>query len=158
VTSPDLFGAEGCLPPGFRYEDGFLSEASEHDLLSEFAALPFEPFRFHGFEGRRRVVSYGWRYDFNGGGLQRTDDLPPFLVAVRNDVARFAGRSPADFVQVSVIEYTPEAAIGWHRDRPVFGDVVGLSLASECTFRLRRKDGDRWQRISITAQPRSIYL
>jgi hypothetical protein len=50
------------------------------------------------------------------------------------------------------------AAIGGHKDRPVFGEVLGLSLGSQCTFRNRRKAGERWERVSLTAEPRSIYL
>jgi alkylated DNA repair dioxygenase AlkB len=157
VTELDLFGSHSQVPPGFSYDERFLSPAEERDLLDEFSGLPFEHFRFHGFEGRRRVVSFGWRYDFNGGGLQRADDPPPFLIDIRERVARFAGRSPGDFDQVSVIEYTKGAAIGWHKDRPVFGDVVGISLASACTLRFRRKVHERWARVSITAEPRSIY-
>jgi alkylated DNA repair dioxygenase AlkB len=33
-----------------------------------------------------------------------------------------------------------------------------VSLLSACTFRLRRKIGDRWDRASILAAPRSAYL
>ena len=55
-------------------------------------------------------------------------------------------------------EYPPGAAIGWHKDRSVFGDVVGISLLSACTFRFRRKAGAKWERSSLTAQPRSSYL
>jgi alkylated DNA repair dioxygenase AlkB len=59
---------------------------------------------------------------------------------------------------VLVTEYAPGAAIGWHKDRSVFGDVVGISLVSPCTFRLRRKAGMRWDRRNLTAEPRSVYL
>ena len=41
----------------------------EARLVAAFADLPFKEFEFHGFLGKRRVVSFGFRYDFNGGGL-----------------------------------------------------------------------------------------
>ena len=92
--------------------------------------------------GKRRVVSFGWRYDFNGGGLTKTDDMPGFLSLYarqgRNALRRLL---PASLQQVLVTEYSEGAAIGWHKDRSVFGDVVGISLLSPCTFRFRRKAG-----------------
>ena len=103
-------------------------------------------------------MSFGWRYDFKGGGLQRTEDLPPFLLPVREQAAAFAGMPPARLQQVLLTEYKPGVQIGWHKDRSVFGEVVGISLLSPCTFRLRRKLGTKWERRSIVAEPRSTYL
>src|SRR5205814_9520969 len=60
--------------------------------------------------------------------------------------------------QALVTEYAPGAAIGWHKDRPVFGEVMGLSLASACTFRLRKAVGKKWARVSVQANPRSAYF
>lgn len=57
-----------------------------------------------------------------------------------------------------ITEYREGAPIGWHKDRPVFGDVVGVSLSSPCTFRFRRKSGKIWVRHSLQAMPRSVYL
>jgi alkylated DNA repair dioxygenase AlkB len=45
-----------------------------------------------------------------------------------------------------------------HKDRPVFGEVIGVSLLAPCRFRLRRKAGTTWERASLVAQPRSAYL
>ena len=53
------------LPEGFRYQDDVLSPAQERILVENFAPLPFKEFEFRGFLGKRRTVSYGWRYDFN---------------------------------------------------------------------------------------------
>jgi alkylated DNA repair dioxygenase AlkB len=113
--------------------------------------LPFREFEFHGFLGKRRIVSFGWRYDFNGGGLQKTDDMPDFVTTVRRKAA-------PELQQVLITEYRPGAAIGWHKDRSVFGEVVGISLLSACTFRLRRRRGASWQRASIRLEPHSAYL
>jgi alkylated DNA repair dioxygenase AlkB len=135
-----------------------IDEAGEQALLDEIRALPFRAFEFHGFAGKRRVVSFGWRYDFNCGGLSKAEDMPRFLLPVRERAAAFATIPPQDLQQVLVTEYGAGAAIGWHRDRSVFGDVVGISLLSSCTFRLRRKEGTRWQRANLTVEPRSIYL
>ena len=136
----DLFGADH-LPEGFSYAASLLDQAEEQALLAEIRALPLRDFEFHGFVGKRRVVSFGWRYDFNGGGLSKTEDMPSFLLPVRERAATFANIPHQDLQQVLVTEYGAGAAIGWHRDRSVFGDVVGISLLSSCTFRLRRKEG-----------------
>jgi alkylated DNA repair dioxygenase AlkB len=136
----------------------FLSREEEHSHLQHIEPLPFREFEFQGFTGKRRIVSYGWRYDFNGGGLSKTDDMPEFLSGTRARAENFAGIEPGALQQVLITEYKPGAAIGWHKDRSVFGDVVGISLLSHCTFRLRRKDGHRWQRRNLTAEPRSVYL
>ena len=127
-------------------------------MAEHIACLPLKEFEFQGFLGKRRIVSFGWRYDFNGGGLQQTDDLPVFLLAVREQAAQFAGMSADQLQQVLLTEYKPGVQIGWHKDRSVFGEVVGISLLSPCTFRLRRKLGTKWERASIVAEPRSGYL
>ena len=132
--------------------------AEEQALLNAFRNLPIKEFEFHGFIGKRTVVSFGWRYDFKGGGLQKADDMPPFLLAVREKAADFAQVAASDLQQVLVTEYRPGAAIGWHKDRSVFGDVIGVSFLSPCIFRFRRKAGPKWDRASLTIEPRSIYL
>jgi alkylated DNA repair dioxygenase AlkB len=153
-----LFEPAPALPPGFRYQADILSPEEECDLLAAFADLPFREFEFQGFLGKRRVVSFGWRYDFNTRELQKAEDIPSFLLPCRERAARFAGIPPADLQQVLLTEYPAGAGIGWHKDKAVFGDVVGLSLAARCVFRLRRKTGSTWQRASLTIDPRSAYL
>ena len=153
----DLFGPD-ALPEGFIYQSDFLSGQEERSLLEHIKVLPFREFEFHGFTGKRRIVSFGWRYDFNGGGLTKTDDMPDFLSGIRERAERFAAIQPGELQQVLITEYSPGAAIGWHKDRSVFGDVLGISLLSACTFRLRLKTSNRWQRRSLTAEPRSVYL
>jgi alkylated DNA repair dioxygenase AlkB len=135
------------LPEGMRYARELITPDEEQRLVQEMAALPFKEFEFHGFLGKRRTVSFGWQYDFNGGGLKQAGDMPEFLLPVRAVAARLAGLDPSALEHALLIEYGPGAAIGWHRDRPQFGDVIGISLLSPCTFRLRRKaehDLEKW--------------
>lgn len=157
-----LFGAaektSAEYPPGFKYEREVISADHERELLSAFERLPFKEFQFHGYVGNRRTVSFGWSYDFSTESLRKADDIPEFLLALRAIVARFAGIAPERLQQALVIEYRPGAGIGWHRDKAVFGEVVGVSLLAPCTFRLRRKLGERWERLNLIAEPRSAYL
>jgi len=148
----------GGLPDGMRYAPDLISPDEEQALVTEMAGLPFRAFEFHGFRGRRRTVSFGWSYDFNGGGLQQADGIPDFLLPVRARAAAFAGLDSAALEQAGLIEYAAGAGIGWHRDRPAFDDVIGISLGSPCTLRLRRKRGGGWERCSLAVQPRSVYL
>jgi alkylated DNA repair dioxygenase AlkB len=155
----DLFGTQvPPLPEGFRYERDAVPQHMQNVLLHEIPKLPFQAFDFHGFEGKRRVISYGWKYDFDRARLRRTEDLPDFLLPLQELAANFAGLPPERFQHVLISEYDVGAPIGWHRDKDVFGVIVGVSLLASCTFRLRRKVGVKWERASITVEPGSIYL
>jgi alkylated DNA repair dioxygenase AlkB len=153
----DLFGND-ALPEGFRYQPDFPSREVEQSLLQHIGPPPFREFEFQGFTGKRRMVSFGWRYDLNGGGLTKAVDMPEFLSAIRVLSEKFAAIPESTLHQVLITEYTRGAAIGWHKDRSFFGDVVGISLLSPCIFRLRRKTGHCWERRNLTAEPRLIYL
>jgi alkylated DNA repair dioxygenase AlkB len=158
LSQPDLFQASPALPEGFRYQPDFLTAAEEHDLVERFADLPFKEFEFRGYRGNRRVLSFGWQYDFNRMELLRTEDMPAFLLSLRERAARFAGLEASEFQHVLLTEYAAGAGIGWHRDKPMFAEVVGISLGSRCVFRFRRKAGSKWERASVVTEPRSAYL
>ena len=153
-----LFESAPDLPEGTRYRPELISPDEERALLDNLPALPFKEFEFHGFLGKRRTVSFGWHYDFNGGGLKQAGNLPEFLLPLRMQAAEFAGFESSALEHALLIEYKPGAGIGWHRDRPQFEDVIGISLLAPCTFRLRHKADSAWERRSLTAEPRSAYL
>jgi alkylated DNA repair dioxygenase AlkB len=157
-SQSDLFETPPALPDGFRYCPSFLSEDEEHDLVTRFTDLPFRDFEFRGYRGNRRVLSFGWQYDFNRMELQRTEDMPAFLLPLRERAARFADLAAVDLPHVLLTEYAAGAGIGWHRDKPMFAEIVGISLGSPCVFRFRRKAGDKWERASVVAERRSAYL
>ena len=115
--SRDLFGSEPSLPPGFRYQPDLISPEEESALVARVAELPFKEFEFQGYRGKRRVVSFGWQYDFTHARLHRVEDMPEFLLAVRDRAGAFAGIAAADLQHVLLTEYGPGAPIGWHRDR-----------------------------------------
>ena len=154
----EMFAAREPWPEGFRYREDVVPPADEAALIAEIERLPFREFEFQGHLGKRRVVSFGWRYDFDERTLQKAGDLPDFLLALRERAAAFAEMPGTALQQALVSEYRPGAGIGWHRDKAMFGDVVGISLVSPCRLRLRRSRGAGWERASITAVPRSAYL
>ena len=145
------------LPEGLAYRPDFLSAAEEEALAGQIAALPFRPFEFQGFLGRRETVSFGWSYRFDGSGLAKAEPIPAWLLPVRARAAAFAGLAPDALEQALLIRYGEGAGLGWHRDRPVFDAVVGLSLLAPAPLRFRRKAGTKWERFTLSVAPRSIY-
>ena len=84
--------------------------------------------------------------------------MPPFLLPLRERAAAFAGLAPERLAHALITEYRPGTTIGWHRDRPHYDDVIGISLLSPCTFRMRRKRGTGWERAALRLDCRSVYL
>lgn len=154
----DLFADAPSLPAGFAYRDNVISCDEERALLERLEDLPFKPYEFHGYLGKRRVVSFGWRYDHSGRTLRDSDPIPSFLLPLREEAAAFAGVAADGLQQILINEYASGAGVGWHRDKPMFEDVVAISLSSPCILRLRRKQGARWERASQQIRPRSAYL
>jgi alkylated DNA repair dioxygenase AlkB len=161
-SQSDLFGAVAPpLPPGMRYEPEFLRADEERELVEFAASLPLQEMRYKGYTARRRVVSYGGRYDFDANRLETGAPLPRELEPLRARVADWLGLQPQAFTQVLVAEYRPGTPLGWHRDVPDFEDIVGVSLLAEGQMRFRpyppeaSKKGDV---LKVTVEPRSIYL
>jgi alkylated DNA repair dioxygenase AlkB len=158
----DLGGQDGrfnpTLPSGFRYQPDLIRADEEAELVDCLQSLPFAPFDFHGHLANRRVIGFGFRYDYDNRRLVEAADIPNFLLGLREKVASFADQPAEAFVQVLINEYRPGAGIGWHRDKPHFEDVAGVSLLAPCSFRLRRKSGTKWEREAIILEPRSVYL
>ena len=159
APQPSLFEIDApALPEGMAYQAELIGEDEEKALAARMAELPFAPFQFHGFEGNRRTISYGFHYAFDGSGLHEAAPIPDWLLPVRERAASFAGLAPGALEHVLLIEYAPGAGIGWHRDRPDFGDVIGISLLAPARLRFRRKSGSSWERLNVIAEPRSAYL
>jgi alkylated DNA repair dioxygenase AlkB len=158
AVQADLFGGIQGPPEGLAYRPDFLDEAEEEALAERLAALDFRPFEFHGFEGKRRTISYGWHYRFDGRGLEEAEPIPDWLLPFRARAEAWAGLEPGGIEHALLVEYAPGAGIGWHRDRSVFGEVVGISLLAPARLRFRRKSGVKWERAALWAEPRSAYL
>ena len=142
---------------GFRYQPDLLDHSEEAALIPRLSTLPCRDFEFHGYTGKRRVVSFGWKYDFSHAELRQADEIPDFLLPLRARAASFANLDAAAFPHALVTQYGPGAGIGWHRDKAVFGEVVGISLLASCVLRFRRKDGRKWERVNVLTEPRSAY-
>src|SRR5207248_5287865 len=135
VSQPALL--PDALPEGFVYQPGFLHTTEHDELLRHIAALNFEAFDFHGYIAKRRVVEYGFAYDFGSRKTSAAQPIPDFQISLRNKAARFSGLVPEDLVEAVVTEYPPGAPIGWHRDVPQFETIIGISLAGSARMRLK---------------------
>ena len=148
----------GSFPEGFHYQHELIGPSAENALVARLRELPFREFEFHGYLGKRRVVSFGWHYDFSGQKLRKAQDIPDFLLELRRLAASLADLEPGEFQHVLVTEYSSGAGIGWHRDKAVFGKVIGISLLAPCVLRFRRKVGEKWERSNVPIEPRSAYV
>jgi alkylated DNA repair dioxygenase AlkB len=125
-------------------------------LLAHLRELPLEPFQFGAFEGKRRIASFGFRNDYKLNGIEQAKTIPAWLTPFIERVEDFGG-SGIRIAQVLCTEYSAGVGIGWHRDKPQFGSVFGLSLGSACAFRFRRRLGKKWERATLEVMPRSLY-
>jgi alkylated DNA repair dioxygenase AlkB len=146
------------LIDGLRYAEAVVGLSEERELLERLGGLELAPFRFHGWLGNRKTQSFGWRYDFEDASFTPAEPLPDWLLQVRDRAASFAGLRPDEFVHVLIARYDAGAGIGWHRDRDVFEQVVGISLNSPATLRFRRRTEPGFRRASLDVAPRSAYL
>ncbi|WP_439396253.1 alpha-ketoglutarate-dependent dioxygenase AlkB [Bradyrhizobium sp. PMVTL-01] len=153
-----LFADPDGGPTGLRYADDFIDGAAEQELIGRIAALPLQRFQFGAFEGNRRVASFGYRYDYALQRLTEADPIPDWVAPTARLVEAWAGLSAGSVQQVLCTEYDIGVGIGWHRDKPHFDKVLGLSLGSPCKFRFRRRSGNKWERHTLEALPRSLYL
>jgi alkylated DNA repair dioxygenase AlkB len=153
---PDA-SAPAALPEGLHYVAEFISPDIENDLIGRILVLPLQPYQFGAYEGKRRVASFGLRYDSALRRLQPAEPIPDWLSPLIHRVESFGGPSTR-IGQVLCTEYDTGVGIGWHRDKPHYDRIFGLSLGSPCRFRFRKPAGNGWQRYTLAAAPRSLYL
>lgn len=155
----DLFGHVCTLavPQGFDYWREILTGAEQAAAVEQLQRLDFRPYEHMGYQGFRRIAAFGRRYDLVRGRLEAADPWPEFLQDLLRRLAGRLGLDETAFVQVLVNEYAPGAGIGWHRDRPVYGEIIGVSLLAPCVMRLRRKAGALWRRAGAGLEPGSVY-
>jgi alkylated DNA repair dioxygenase AlkB len=146
------------LIAGLDYREGFVTEREAQALIGYLEAEDLTPFRFHGWLGNRKTKTYGWRYDFDDASFAPAEPIPQWLHPLRAKAAKLAGIAPDEFAHVLLARYDAGAGIGWHRDRPLFEDVVGISLGSAAVMRFRQRSPDGFRRAKVQLEPRSAYL
>jgi alkylated DNA repair dioxygenase AlkB len=158
VSQLALFPDQVTGPKGLRYVPEFVSRETERELILRIAELPLQPFQFGAFEGNRRVKSFGFRYDYTAQKMLEAEPIPKWLHAIARSVEGFGDLPAGSVRQLLCTDYDVGVGIGWHRDKPHFDKVFGLSLGGPCKFRFRHRVGEKWQRYAFDAAARSIYM
>jgi alkylated DNA repair protein (DNA oxidative demethylase) len=153
----ELFAVKEPLVPGLLQVMDAVTPAEEAQLAARIDAAPLVPFQFGQWEGKRLTTHYGRAYDFSRHRLDEAPPLPDWLLALRETLAARVGLDPRALQAALLIRYDPGAGIGWHRDRPQYGEVLGLSLGADCTLRLRRRTDSGFERRHLALPARSLY-
>lgn len=157
----ELFPVSLKLPQGFSYKDDFLSNDEEQALLDEVRAIDLNPMIFQGFEAKRRVASFGYDYSFDKRQLSKGKEIPAGLHSIVVKVANHLSILPKSIAELLVTEYPVGAVINWHRDAPPFDVIAGISLLSDCVFKLRPHEKQKQSRksiLSFNVRRRSLYV
>ena len=156
-----LFQSAPNYPEGFEYTPQFLSTGEENNLYKEILKTDLHTFTFQGFEAKRKVASFGYDYSFDKRTLSRSQEIPDAYRTLIEKVASHTSLLPEEFAELLITEYPVGSVINWHRDAPPFDIIAGISLMSDCVFKLRPHDKAKQSRASIVSIPverRSLYI
>jgi DNA oxidative demethylase len=145
-------------PEGLEYRPDLISAEEEAGLLRILEELRFDPIVIHGQAARRTARHFGLDYDYEGRTPQPGEAVPDWILPVRARAAELAGHQPEELVEVLVQRYPPGSTIGWHRDAPAFGTVVGVSLGGASRLRFQRGKGEARRVWEVVLEPRSGYV
>jgi alkylated DNA repair dioxygenase AlkB len=144
-------------PPGLVYVPDLLPAPEEDRLLSRVIDESYGEVRMHGQVARRTVRHYGVSYDFEAARIESGEPIPDWLLDLRRRCAALLGIADERLAECLLTRYPPGATIGWHRDAPMFGDVVGVSLKSASVLRFQRGQGAERRVFEQDLEPRSAY-
>ena len=148
-----LFPTGPVLPEGFSYTPSFLAKEEEQQLLQLIGGIELRSFVFQGYEARRKAANFGLDWSFEKRTLSKGKEIPAGFRGLIEKVAVQLSLRPEDFAELLILEYPVGAVINWHRDAPPFDLIIGISLLSDCTFRLRPHDKAKQSRKSIVSVP-----
>jgi alkylated DNA repair dioxygenase AlkB len=156
-----LFPIEKKLVSGLTYTDQFLA-ADEHKALLDYAqTFTLHTFLFQGYEAKRKVVSFGYDYNFKNRKLKNGSPIPDGFTSLIEKVTAKVGIAGNEFAELLITEYPVGSVINWHRDAPPFNIIAGISLGADCIFKLRPHGKEKQTRknvISFSVAPGSLYV
>lgn len=155
-----LFDISPPTPPGFSYHRDFISVSEEAQLISYVRELELQQMKFHEYEAKRKVMSFGRGWSFTEQGLKEGKPIPKEFDFLIERIAGYLQIPKTSIAQLLVTEYPVGSVINWHRDAVPFETIIGISLVSECVFKLRPQEKEKQTRqatISLNVQPRSLY-
>lgn len=156
-----LFPLEPLYPEGFSYQPDFISTEEEEALTHIIRNTELRSFLFQGFEAKRKVASFGQDWSFEKRTLAKGKEIPEAFHFLIDKVAGHLQLDRKNFAELLLTEYPPGSVINWHRDAPPFDLIAGISLLSDCVFRLRPHDTKKQSRpavLSLSVRRRSLYI
>jgi alkylated DNA repair dioxygenase AlkB len=157
----ELFPIAVKVPQGFSYVENFLTSEEEQQVLAFIKTIDLHPMMFQGFEAKRKVASFGFDYSFERKQLTRGKEIPVELHWLVQKVADHTSLPFDSITEVLITEYPVGSVINWHRDAPPFDTIVGISLLSDCIFKLRPHEKAKQTRkatVSLPVERRSLYM
>jgi DNA oxidative demethylase len=145
-------------PEGIVLRPEVISAAEESALLERFEPLRWDPIVIRGQAARRTARHYGLGYDYEARAPRPGEPIPEWIEPARRAAAELAGVASAELVEVLVQRYPPGSTIGWHRDAPAFGIVVGISVLGRARLRFQRGKGEGRRVWEVEVEPRSGYV
>jgi len=145
-------------PEGLVYRPELLGRDEERETLEVLEQLRFDPIVMHGQAAKRTARHYGLDYDYESRTPLPGEAVPEWLLPVRARAAELAGHEPEELVEILVQRYPPGSTIGWHRDAPAFGTVIGVSLGGASRLRFQRGTGEQRRLWEVLLEPRSGYV
>jgi len=145
-------------PQGLVYRPEVLAVDEEAELLTILRELRFDPIVLHGQAARRTARHYGLDYDYEARTPMPGEPVPDWLLPVRARAAELAGHEPEELVEILVQNYPVGSTIGWHRDAPAFGTVIGVSVGGRSRLRFQRGKGEARRVWEVLLEPRSGYV
>jgi alkylated DNA repair dioxygenase AlkB len=130
-------------------------EAGALIALIETSALTYHP---QDTGNPRSFCYFGCKIDFETGTMLRCPPMPKALHALRDQAAALAGVVPEAMVECMLNRYEPGAHIQHHIDKPVWEDVVGVSLGAKALMTMRGPSAEEPDAYDIPLNPRSMYL
>lgn len=156
-----LFPIAHVFPEGFSYFPDFLNEEEEQQLLALLSGVDLHALIFQGFEAKRKVESFGYDYNFDNRRISKGEPIPSSFDFLVEKVANFVSVPSASLAEMLLTEYPEGSVINWHRDAPPFEIIFGVSLLSDCNFRLRPYDKNKRNSnaiLSLQVKRRSLYI
>jgi alkylated DNA repair dioxygenase AlkB len=156
-----LFPVEYNFPEGLSYFSDFLSEQEERNLLNSISDIPLHNMLFQGFEAKRRIASFGYDWSFEKRILSKGKEIPSSFHSLIEKLTEHLSVTAGDFAELLITEYPVGSVINWHRDAPPFDLIAGVSLLSDCIFKMRPHEKAKQKRnavISFSVKRRSLYV
>ena len=156
-----LFPDYSVYPEGFIYHPDFITQQEESELLKEIEKLNLHTFIFQGYSAKRKVASFGFDWNFETRTLSKGVEIPSVFTPLIKRVASFIQKDESTIAELLVTEYPIDSVINWHRDAPPFDIIAGISLLSDCRFKLKPHEKAKQTKastITIPVKRRSIYV